>query len=296
MNITDAALKCVAFIGVMKDGRFQPRATGFFVDWLEDQISLTHLVTAEHVVAGLVRTNNDIFVRVNLMGDGVAEFQVDATEFRFHPDNAREAADVAVMPFRANALKDDQGNVVKIDTVSIALNQKDGLLPEEEFKRRHMGRGGQISIIGLFRSHFGQKRNVPIVRVGNISMLPGEPVSTLAGDIKAYLIEARSVGGLSGSPVFAHADQGFEFSNALSKRTVCLQPMALLGMVHGHFDVKNLNEDVVTEEDRLRDGVHTGIAIVIPVEKIVETINHPDLIELRRKERDLRGAGSDASS
>lgn len=128
-------------------------------------------------------------------------------------------------------------------------------------------------------------------------MLPGEPVSTRAGDIKAYLVEARSVGGLSGSPVFANADQGFELSNALSKRTVCLQPMALLGMVHGHFDVKNLNEDVVTEDDRLRDGVHTGIAIVIPVEKIVETINHPDLIELRKKAvENLRSAGSDTSS
>jgi hypothetical protein len=192
MNISDAALRCVAFIGVMKDGRFQPRATCFFVDWIEDQISLTHLVTAEHVIAGLVRTNNNIFVRVNLGSGGAAEFQIPATEFRFHPDNAQEAADVAIMPFRSTPLIDDNGNAVEIDTVSIALNQKqDGLLPEDDFKKRHMGRGGQISIVGLFRSHFGQNRNVPIVRVGNISMLPDEPVFTRAGYIKAYLVEAR---------------------------------------------------------------------------------------------------------
>jgi hypothetical protein len=131
----------------MKDGRFQPRATGFFVDWIEDEISLTHVVTAEHVIAGLVRTKNDIFVRVNLVDDGVAEFRIDATEFRFHPDNAQEAADVAVMPFRANSLRYDNGNVVEIDPVSIALNRKEGgLLPQEDFKKRHMG------VVGRYRS------------------------------------------------------------------------------------------------------------------------------------------------
>jgi hypothetical protein len=284
----------------MKDGRFQPRATGFFVDWIEDEISLTHLVTAEHVIAGLVRTKNDIFVRVNLVDDGVAEFRIDATEFRFHPDNAQEAADVAVMPFRANSLRYDNGNVVEIDPVSIALNRKEGgLLPQEDFKKRHMGRGGQVSIIGLFRSHFGQNRNVPIVRVGSISMLPDEPVFTRAGFLKAYLVEAHSIGGLSGSPVLAHADQGFELANALSKRAVSLQTTALLGMVHGHFDVQNLNEDVVSDDDRLRDGIHTGVGIVIPVERIVETINHPDLVALRKKAvQDMRsgGDGSDVSS
>jgi hypothetical protein len=34
-------------------------------------------------------------------------------------------------------------------------------------------------------------------------MLPGDPVATPMGPMQAYLIEARSIGGLSGSPVFA---------------------------------------------------------------------------------------------
>jgi hypothetical protein len=57
--------------------------------------------------------------------------------------------------------------------------------------------------------------------------------------------------------------------------------------MHGHFDIKNLNEDVVI--DTLGDatrGINTGIGVVIPVEKILETIDHPELVELRKKQAD----------
>jgi hypothetical protein len=47
--------------------------------------------------------------------------------------------------------------------------------------------------------------------------------------------------------------------------------------------VPNLNEDVVSDEDAPPRGVHTGIGVVVPVEKIVETINHPDLIAMRKE-------------
>jgi hypothetical protein len=54
----------------------------------------------------------------------------------------------------------------------------------------------------------GRKRNIPIVRTGNISMIPSEKVPGIqirrgeSVESEVYLIEARSVGGLSGSPVF----------------------------------------------------------------------------------------------
>src|SRR5450759_1450503 len=108
-------------------------------------------------------------------------------------------------------------------------------------------------------------------------MIPGEPVKTkYCGYIKAYLIEARSMSGLSGSPVFVHSDYALELSKALAKRTISPQGMALLGLMHGHFDVQNLNEDVVTDDDKPERSVHTGIGVVVPVEKIVETIQHPE--------------------
>jgi hypothetical protein len=57
----------------------------------------------------------------------------------------------------------------------------------------------------------------------------------------------------------------------------------LLGLMHGHFDVENLTEDIVAEDADGGRGVHTGIGVVIPVEKIIETLNQPELIEERRK-------------
>jgi hypothetical protein len=69
---------------------------------------------------------------------------------------------------------------------------------------------------------------------------------------------------------------------ALTKQKGVGQYFALLGLVHGHFDVPNMNEDVVTDEQAPSHSVNTGIGIVIPVEKIIETINHPELLAMRK--------------
>jgi hypothetical protein len=75
----------------------------------------------------------------------------------------------------------------------------------------------------------------------------------------------------------------------------------LLGLVHGHFDVPNLNEDTIVDDDddtADRASINTGVGIAIPVEKILETLNHPDLAALRQKRaeefRNSRGATPDS--
>src|SRR6266508_3127203 len=301
VNLSDKVLKSVAFIGIKKDGRFQPRATAFFVSYEEDQHKFDHLVTAEHVIAGLLTGGHDIWLRVNLKNGDGGEVRLDGPgAFRFHP-NENERTDVAVCPFSPNALGNDAtGETLSADTVSLVLDESErGFLPTEEFAKQSMGLGGQIAIVGLFRSHYGKNRNIPIVRVGNISALPGEPVWTrYAGYLSAYLIEARSIAGLSGSPVFALSDYATVLANNLRGGAV-KQMAALVGLMHGNFDIPNLNEDVVADEDAPTRSVHTGIGVVIPVSKILETIRHPELTDMRkaRVER-LRktGATADVSS
>jgi hypothetical protein len=68
--------------------------------------------------------------------------------------------------------------------------------------------------------------------------------------------------------------------------------------MHGHFDVEDLNADVVLEDQGdATSGIHAGIGVVVPVEKIIETIMQPALIEMRRKiveeDRANNGAASD---
>jgi hypothetical protein len=60
------------------------------------------------------------------------------------------------------------------------------------------------------------------------------------------------------------------------------QHAALLGLMHGHFDVPNPNEDVVADEETPERSVHTGIGVVVPVHKILETVRHPELIATRQ--------------
>lgn len=69
----------------------------------------------------------------------------------------------------------------------------------------NVGIGDEIFITGLFANYTGEHRNVPILRVGNLAAYPQERVQVQGVEMDAYLIEARSIGGLSGSPVFYHS-------------------------------------------------------------------------------------------
>jgi len=222
----------------------------------------------------------------------------DPNRFRFHPNREQEPTDVAVSPFDARAFQDEQtGENLIADTVPLVFEGGEhGFLPTDEFARQTIGLGAQIAIVGLFRSHYGKNRNVPIVRVGNISALPGEPVFTrYTGYISAYLVEARSISGLSGSPVFVLQNEAVMLANTL-KSSAPQQHAALLGLMHGHFDVPNLNEDVVADEETPERSVHTGIGVVVPVHKILETARHPELIAMRQAlVEQVRKDGADGS-
>jgi hypothetical protein len=302
VRLDDIALKCVAFIGIKRGDRFVPRATCFFVSQIQFQHQFCSLVTAEHVVSGLLSKGHDLWMRINVHGPkGAVVIPIrDATAaFYFHPDNESHATDVAVSPMPTHYQDEKTGELHQFDINYLQLTgHPDNFVPNETFKEK-VGLGSDVAVIGLFRSHFGENRNVPIVRIGNISALPGEPVYTkYAGYLQAYLVESRSISGLSGSPVFAVADTALFVVEALAQRGMPkTQHLALLGLMHGHFDVPNLNEDVVSDDDMPERSVHTGIGVVIPIEKIIETLNHPDLIAMRKKTverlRDRKGATPD---
>jgi hypothetical protein len=71
-------------------------------------------------------------------------------------------------------------------------------------KSNKVGIGDEVFLTGLFKFHKGKGRNVPVLRTGNISLMPdkGQLVNSSVGEIEAYLVEIKSTTGLSGSPVF----------------------------------------------------------------------------------------------
>lgn len=277
MLVPDMVRQCVLFLGNKDDktGRFRPRATAFVVSIHEGGIGFRFLVTAEHNVAGFKQKNWDIYVRSNLINGGVREDNWTNANWAYHPDVG--STDVAVAPIDFRPDEEFKSILLRTDN-PLSGGAGEGIAGTwEKLHQKNIGLGDEVFVVGLFKSHHGQQRNIPILRVGNLAMARGEPVLTdYCGYVDAYLVEARSISGLSGSPVFIHAP-------IFDPRPGTFTQFYLLGLMHGHFDVKNFNEDIVLDSDHnTTTGINTGIGVVIPVEKILETIDQPDLSEMRK--------------
>lgn len=112
--------------------------------------------------------------------------------------------------------------------------------------------------------------------------MPQEPIATRwFGDMEAYLIEARSIGGLSGSPVFVYLPRVRVRGNGLGMGG---RAFYWLGLMHGHWDLPVLKEDMVVEDNVSKEAVNMGIGIVVPASKILEIINSSFFMKLREAE------------
>jgi len=120
-------------------------------------------------------------------------------------------------------------------------------------------------------------------------MIPDEQIQTDLGFSDLYLVEGRSIGGLSGSPVFVRRTETFklELQGRLTEVN-CPGPYKLLGLMQGHWDIKEseINKPLI-QHDR-KHGVNLGIAIVTPAMKISEILNQPAMTKYREaSEEDL---------
>jgi hypothetical protein len=134
----------------------------------------------------------------------------------------------------------------------------------ELIKTENVGVGDDLFLTGLFVNHFGQHRILPLVRVGNIALMPEEPIQTKSGPKEGYLFEARSIGGLSGSPVFLHLSDTRITEREGVRRWRNLISFHLLGLVHGHWDVPDEKRDNASENTIQNERLNVGIAIVVP--------------------------------
>jgi len=158
---------------------------------MDEFVVAGYVVTARHVIEDIqiASTDDKAILRVNEMGGGLIRIDTNCDDWFFHPTDSN--VDVAVMPI---SFRGRQVNQNFLSTAAFATAAASSA---------RIGIGEEVFITGLFTSHFGKKKNIPIVRVGNIAAMPDEPIKTKLGLVEGYLIEARSLGGLSGSPVFA---------------------------------------------------------------------------------------------
>jgi hypothetical protein len=289
MRVPAMARRSVVFLGrVDERGAFVATATGFLVSAWEKGLHLQYpcLVTAQHVIAGMHAKGYQLYCRLNMKDGSVEITSLQDAHWWMHP-GGRYETDVAITPFGFD--------LPGVDHDFIPLYYTAEIEPNLPVQTPEYGLGDEVFILGLFRSHYGQQRNIPIVRIGNIAAMPEEPVQTEAGLVEAYLIEARSIGGLSGSPVFLSRSvidrirEGSAFAAALLERQIKRPPDEIhwpyynfLGLMLGHFDVANLYDDIAQDGASRRVGIHTGIGVVIPAQRVFETLYQPDFRSERR--------------
>jgi len=236
-----------------------PVASVFFISvpvWEHDTTGVVWVVTAGHVI-NEAQSIGPIYVRLNLRDGGFED-----VELPFEGWIQSRDSDVAIAPF---AWDDSYWATPLI--LSHAL-------PLKEVQDLKLGIGDEVAFVGLFSQHPGTVRNLPIARFGAISRMPFDeklrveirrnPKETR--EIEAYLVEARSWGGHSGSPAFAVLSPirqpghivGLDVGGRVGFP-------GLLGLVQGHY---NIPSDVPFVGDILPGGfahsVNSGMAVVVP--------------------------------
>jgi hypothetical protein len=155
------------------------------------------------------------------------------------------------------------------------------LLPPDRIAKFEIGIGDETFAVGLFTRFHGDSQLSPIVRTGNIAMIPKDKVPLAGfGEADVYLVEGRSIGGLSGSPVFCRNTVNMPgvTPEKEMRKIGGVGSTHFLGLMHGHWDLP-----VTYTTPNREEAVNMGISIVIPASKILEVLNGPELAEVREK-------------
>jgi hypothetical protein len=274
MRIPEDLLNATVFLGG-KDGRGDRhyRGTAVCVSLpIEDQTMRTAcpcLVTAKHNIVKAMATYGNVCVRVNSGDAGAVD--IDINEPWTYSDNA--ASDIAVIPFPA---------LLGYGTLLLPLPTS-WFATSEIIASRGIGPGDDLVVMGLFASHVGTRRNLPIVRSGNIASMPQESLidPKTGGEYDAYLAEVRSIGGLSGSPVFTTLYPATR--PTVDDKDSSGLAFYLLGVIRGHWRADpemDYGDDFDLSE---AEQLNTGVAIVTPITDAVPILEKEPFVAYRKE-------------
>jgi hypothetical protein len=192
----------------------QVGGSGFLLGWrLPDSTDVTlWAVTNRHVIE-----QGNWTLRLNAVPDGINCVDTSDQEWYFS-----DTSDLAVRPLSIS----NELHRFKFLTDS-------WLLSREWFEALDIGPGDECITLGRFVGHEGKSANTPAARFGQISQSPIEPVVVGGKRQECFLVESRSIGGTSGSPVFVHLDPSY-YRPSINGKTA--PDGSVLGQ--GHFPAK----------------------------------------------------------
>ncbi len=223
--------------------------SGFLVGYvgLHNRILQVYGVTNAHVIR-----DGFSVIRINKVFGGHDVLDLPRNAWQEHP----EGDDIAICATTLSPSHD------------FKFVLSDGLVTEERVERHNIGIGDDVFMVGRFTGHPGEKKNLPVARFGNISMVPSEELKNPLGKTRThYLVEVRSVSGFSGSPVFIYdTPTPPSLVNVRKERF----PNLLLGIDCGHMP----------EHEK---QLSAGIAAVVPAWRLLELLEHPEVKKKREE-------------
>lgn len=279
-----------------------PFGTGFFVLRASQRAGATHLyaVTNWHVAVDAGAS----IIRINTAGGQNSRYLKFGPEEWTYPSNGDDLAAIDVTA---------QIDLIKDHVLGL---YEDMFVTEEIIETFSIGLGEDTFMCGLFASHHGGNRNIPVIRFGSLSMFADSdtPVELETGTrMPCHLVDTRSRSGFSGSPVFIYRAGGnadltnlpygwirgwpptFEHHTDTTRESSGGPQLfwGLLGIHCGQFwdtvEVRKAQAgeklgDPVKEGDKLR--IQSGMTIVVPAWRISKLLDMEDFKATRRKRDD----------
>jgi hypothetical protein len=226
-----------------------------------------YAVTNRHVIEG-----GSCCVRLNTADGKMAVLSFTERDWCLHPSGDDLA--VCQMPIEDGGL------------YQYKFLHDDHLLTKQIVEDYNIGTGDDIFVVGRFINQEGKQKNVPSLRFGNISQMPAETIRQQRGSAffeqESFLVEARSIGGYSGSPVFVGLLPNIQ-RPAARKQTMTGRAW-LLGIDWGYI----LDWEPVCDaggrpvDSGLRVSSNTGMMAVVPAWKLRELLDSDVLKNLRK--------------
>lgn len=272
-RISDSYLDCVVYlysdVGSANRGE-AIGGSGFLVmvpSQSHPQVGYSYAVTPSHVI----REGRSPIIRMNTKQGDLAVIPARDADWFHHPDGD----DVAVV-----ALGLSPEMIYKYVHL-------EGFVTRELVEQHDIGPGDDIFMVGRLIAHDGRQRNLPSVRFGSLAMMPWEPLrhQTRGINQESFVIETRSIGGYSGSPVFVQIPPLASRPGSQSLSTRGRGPW-LLSIDWSHFPLYEpvLESDKSSEvQEGWKVRLNTGMAGVVPAWKIADVLNLEELVAQRER-------------
>jgi hypothetical protein len=188
-RIPDEYLDCVVYLypseAAAEDGK-QAGGSGFLVgvptEGLRQNFWILYAISNKHVI------KNSTVLRMNTSDGKKTVMPTVRSDWVTHPDGDDLAA-----------------CAISFDPKDFKFNHvpRASFLTKEIVPKFNIGPGDDAFMVGRFINHEGRQSNLPTVRFGTIGQMPWETIMQNDGfEQESFLVEARSIGGYSGSPIF----------------------------------------------------------------------------------------------